>query len=298
MPVVASTAVTRSAFEVDPARLLKERRASIDALYERIEALGPAADPSEVAGLLAEGLAEPSLAFLSSLEGGQQRLIDQSVVEYGRFVPSVASNAATAAGLVRILLLQNVDLVWWDHDDDLLADADAVNAPDYLDLVAERRHGSVRFSFGVASDGIVRRGRDFLVQRLFPGHEPRGPGLSFTCIRPAMLGVLNEVADQVGQLAPRGTPPIRVNSIVRSVEHQRRLRALGFSALLPSAHCRGWAADIEVTWFERFAADDVLRDVLLDYLDRGVLNVIDEGRAWHICLAPDFVDHYAARAGR
>ena len=111
-----------------------------------------------------------------------------------------------------------------------------------------------------------------------------------------MLGLLNEIAAAVAAIAPSGTPPIRVNSIVRTVEHQNHLKALGFSALSPSAHCRGWAADIEVTWFERFDAADSLREVLLDYLDRGVLNVIDEGRAWHVCLSPEFAHRYASGA--
>lgn len=109
-----------------------------------------------------------------------------------------------------------------------------------------------------------------------------------------MLVLLNEIAVHVHDLAPPGTPLLRVNSIIRTVEHQQHLRSLGFSALSPSAHCRGWAADIEVDWFRRFGADDVLRKVLLGYLDGGVLNVIDEGRAWHICLNPIFACRYAA----
>jgi hypothetical protein len=109
-----------------------------------------------------------------------------------------------------------------------------------------------------------------------------------------MLGVLNEVAAATRAAAPAGTPPIRVTSVTRTVEHQQRLRSLGFSALLPSAHCRGWAADIEVAWFERFGAAGALRGVLLDHLDRGVLNVIDEGRAWHVCLNPAEVERFDA----
>jgi hypothetical protein len=76
------------------------------------------------------------------------------------------------------------------------------------------------------------------------------------------------------------------------VEHQHRLKSLGFSAMVPSAHCRGWAADIEVAWFQRFGADDTLREILLSYLDQGILNVIDEGRAWHVCMNPSKVDRY------
>jgi hypothetical protein len=284
--------------EVDPARLLQLRRASIDEVHGTLEALGAHADPEVVGRVVADALAQPSLSFLSTLEGGPDRLVEQSVEEFRRFRPSVASNAASGAGLVRILLLQNVDLVWWDDAGDFATDADVDASDELVDLVAERRRGRVAFSFGVASDGWGRRGRDFVVQRLLPHREPRGPGLSCTRIRPAMLGVLNEVTEVTAAAAPYGAPAIRVTSVTRTVEHQRRLRSLGFSALLPSAHCRGWAADIEVTWFERFGADGVLRDVLLDYLDRGVLNVIDEGRAWHVCLNPADVGRYAALGTR
>ena len=282
------------ASELDPTRLLQQRRASIDHVYETLEALGDSADPEAVGSVVAEALDRPSLGFLSILRGGPERLVAQSVEEFRRFVPSEASNAASGAGLVRILLLQNVDLLWWDDEPDFTTDADVASSTELVDLLAERKLGRVAFSFGVASDGWGRRGRDFVVQRLFPDREPRGPGLSCTRIRPAMLGLLNELATVTRSATPSGTPPIRVTSVTRTVEHQQRLKELGFSALLPSAHCRGWAADIEVAWFERFGAAGALRDVLLDYLDRGVLNVIDEGRAWHVCLNPAEVERYQA----
>jgi hypothetical protein len=283
-----------STSEVDPARLLRQRRASIDGVFETLDALGAGADPSKVGAVVADALDHPALGFLTVLQGGADRLVAQSVAEYSRFVPSAASNASTAAGLVRILLLQNVDLLWWDDAADFETAADFARTPDMLDLVVERRRGRVDFSFGIASDRWSRRGRDYVVQRAFPGREPRGAGLPFTAIRPAMLALLNEIAARTRVATPPGTPPIRVTSITRTVEHQLRLKALGFSAMLPSAHCRGWAADIEVAWFERFGAADALREVLLDYLDRGVLNVIDEGRAWHVCLNPTEVGRYAA----
>jgi hypothetical protein len=292
---MASVAATK-----ESADLLRHRRASIETVFDELEALGPGADPEQVAAILSDALEHPTLGFLSDVEGGSERVVTQAVQDYVRFTPNPASNAKSAAGLVRILLLQNVDLLWWDDVDDFEDDASLERA-DLLDLRRERRRGRVDFSFGIASDGIVRRGRDFLVQRLAPDREPRGPGLACTKARPAMLGLLNEVAHRVAEEAPTGTPPIRVNSIVRTVEHQHHLRTLGFSALSPSAHCRGWAADIEVDWFARFGADSALREVLLDYLDNGLLNVIDEGRAWHVCLNPEVAEHYAelgTHAGR
>lgn len=77
-----------------------------------------------------------------------------------------------------------------------------------------------------------------------------------------------------------------VTSLARSAEHQRRLRRLGYPAVLPSSHCAGWAADIEMSWFRRFGADQILRSLLLERQRAGVVNVIDEGQAWHMCVSP------------
>jgi hypothetical protein len=77
-----------------------------------------------------------------------------------------------------------------------------------------------------------------------------------------------------------------VTSLARSVSHQRHLRDLGYAALLPSAHCVGYAADIEMTWFRQFGAEAALQTVLLERQLAGELNVIDEGQAWHVTVRP------------
>ncbi len=77
-----------------------------------------------------------------------------------------------------------------------------------------------------------------------------------------------------------------MTSLTRSVTHQRHLRELGYAALLPSAHCVGYAADIEMTWFRQFGAEEVLQAVLLERQRAGEINVIDEGQAWHVCVRP------------
>ena len=56
--------------------------------------------------------------------------------------------------------------------------------------------------------------------------------------------------------------------------------------MLPSAHCVGYAADIEMTWFRQFGADRMLQEVLLERQEAGEVNVIDEGQAWHVCVRP------------
>ncbi len=280
--------------DVDTAALLRLRRTKIDTVYAALAELGSGAPKPEVVEVLEAGLGEGELAFLDDLEGGHQGLAEQAAEEFVRFEPSRASNAASSAAMVRILLLQSLDMAWWGDVPDYLDDLAVQRAPELVDLRELRGAGRIEFGFGIASDGLVHRGRDFLVHRFWPDREPGGPGLPFVRARPAMVAALNEIAAATARMAPTGAPPIWVNSMVRSVEHQKKLRRLGFSALLPSAHCRGWAADIELQWFERFGAADALREVLLAQLDAGVLNVIDEGRAWHVCLAPDHVARFAA----
>jgi len=98
--------------------------------------------------------------------------------------------------------------------------------------------------------------------------------------------VLNQVAHQLAARLPPRTPRLWVTSLVRSVEHQHRLRSLGYAAVLPSSHCVGYACDVEMQWFRRFDEDNLLPRLLLERQEAGQINVIDEGQAWHLCVNP------------
>ena len=117
-------------------------------------------------------------------------------------------------------------------------------------------------------------------------------------IRPEMLRVLNVLSQDFADRCPPGAPQMWVNSITRSVDQQRHLRRLGFTAHIPSAHCRGWAADIEMLWLEKFGTRDALAAVLLGRRDRGELNVIDEGRIWHISPNPACLHAFGVESDR
>jgi hypothetical protein len=65
---------------------------------------------------------------------------------------------------------------------------------------------------------------------------------------------------------------------------------LGYAAVIPSAHCAGYAMDVEMRWFRRFGADEILAAALLQRQDEGDVNVIDEGQAWHVCVSPVVCD--------
>ncbi|MDQ6715135.1 MAG: DUF5715 family protein, partial [Actinomycetota bacterium] len=206
------------------------------------------------------------------------------------------SNAQSRAGLVRILLLHQIDLLWWSHVPPY-ADQQAVErADELLSLPTLQKAGALEFRFAVQPEGWLGRGRDYARRRVAPRRRPRVSGMKFLVARAEIVALLNEIATTFSAEAPERTPRLWVNSIVRSIEHQKHLSSLGYSALLPSSHCLGYGADIEMAWFRSFGAADVLGDILFDYRDRDVLNVIDEGQAWHLCLSPDHVSDYADRA--
>lgn len=206
------------------------------------------------------------------------------------------SNAQSRAGLVRILLLHQIDLTWWSHVTPYADQTSVDHAGELLSLTRLQKAGELEFRFAVQPEGWLGRGRDYALRRAAPKRRPRVSGMKFLAARPEIVVLLNEIATMFAADAPDGTPPLWVNSIVRSIEHQKHLSSLGYSALLPSSHCLGYGADVEMAWFRSFGAAGVLGDILFDYRDRDVLNVIDEGQAWHLCLSPDHVSDYADRA--
>lgn len=203
-----------------------------------------------------------------------------------RFAPRQAATARTAGDEIVILLRQQIDLAWWNGVADFDTSADVAGDASLVDMRALRRAGKVRFGFTLASDRLLPRARNYAVRHWFRDIAPGTPGPSWPYARPQMVNLLNRLADDFAEQVGPELPPMWVNCLTRSVEDQQRLQELGFSAHLPSAHCRGWAADIEVSWFDRFGVAGDLVEVLEHYRDRGLINAIDEGSIWHICPNP------------
>ena len=270
------------------ARSLNHYRAIVDEIHVLLSEAARPLLPVTTETVLRSRLNEPAArAVLDRVEGGIDALVRQAHDEVSRFVVTSASNAETPETLVRILLLQQIDLAWWSGTPDFATTAEITESQSLVDLVDLREGGHLRFGFTVASDRVLPRARNLAVRRCVPRRRPHAAGVSSTSIRPEMVVVLNALAREFEAAAPARTPPLWVNSVTRSLQQQEHLRDLGYSALSPSAHCRGWAADLEMDWFARFDAQDALRGVLTGRRDRGELNVIDEGRAWHVCPNPE-----------
>jgi hypothetical protein len=238
--------------------------------------------------ILGRRLGEDALAaVLEAAPDGWDATVARLLFEVRNYEPSPRNATSTLASLVRISLLAQIDALWWGRTPSYQTDADLRNAEDLVDLDVLDDDGQLAFSYRHQATTLVARAARSAERRALPGRSPKTAGLWLPLARPQAVAWLNDVAEEFADVAPDGTPPLWVTSVARSVEHQRHLKALGYIALLPSAHCTGFAADIEMKWYRRFRAHRILRGLLLDRQRANQVNVIDEGQAWHVCLHPD-----------
>ncbi|NJP35145.1 DUF5715 family protein [Micromonospora thermarum] len=262
------------------------RAAVADLLVE----IGALADASCIAArqvLVDQRLREPALAAV--LDATPQGLVgarETLLLEMARYQPNERSSAGDLAALVRIYLLSRIDVMWWRDAPTYLTDKQVNGSPDLVDLEWLRRRDLLRFRYQEQPATLLGRGVRAVRRRVLPGATPRTAGLLFRRTRREVVALLNDIGREFAARTPAATPPLWVTSLVRSAEHQHRLRRLGYAAMVPSGHCLGWAVDVELEWFERFGVRDTLAELLLARQRAGEVNVVDEGQAWHLCLAP------------
>jgi hypothetical protein len=237
--------------------------------------------------LLYRRLREPVFdCVLSAVPGGTEAAIRRVVTEVRSYRRTACNSADNLPAMIRIALLAQIDLLWWGHIREYRSDADVFTARELLHLEPLREDNMLLFRYRLQKASLLSRAARSAERRAVPDRAPHTAGLRFPCARSELIVLLNQIAQEFAGVAPRGTPALWVTSLARSVAHQQHLRSLGYAALLPSAHCVGYAADLEMTWFRRFNADKVLQALLLHRQQRGELNVIDEGQAWHVCVRP------------
>ncbi|WP_329009663.1 hypothetical protein OG271_25675 [Micromonospora rifamycinica] len=262
-------------------------RTAVAELLVEVGALAGVAATAARQVLLDERLREPAIAdVLDATEQGLLGARESLLLELARHQPDARASAPDLTALVRIYLLSRIDLMWWRDAPVLRTDEQVDTHPDLIDLEWLRRRGLLGFRYREQPAGVLGRGVRGLRQRLVPEVAPRTAGVPFRRTRREIVALLNDLAREFTRSAPPDTPPLWVTSLAHSAEHQYRLRRLGYPAMLPSGHCLGWAVDVELAWYARFGARDVLAEILLARQAAGEVNVIDEGATWHVCLAP------------
>jgi Family of unknown function (DUF5715) len=263
------------------------REAVADVLAELAGRTGECTGMAAAERVLARRLSEPEFTMiLSATPAGPEAAARRVLREVRTYRYSERSSAANLTAMIRIALLSQIDVLWWGNEPGYEYDWDVRAAPELLPLDPLRRDGLLLFRYRRQPASLIARAARSAERRAAPDRAPRTAGLRFACARGELIVLLNQIAADFAAMAPHGTPRLWVTSLARSVAHQRHLRALGYAALLPSAHCVGYAADVEMTWFRQFGADKILQRVLLERQREGEVNVIDEGQAWHVCVRP------------
>jgi hypothetical protein len=264
-------------------------RAAVSDLVREV-AQGAPTDTKNVERILRKRLDQDDFAaVLEATADGRNVTVAKLLFEVRNYEPTTQNATGTLAALVRISMLAQIDAVWWGRTPSYQNDDDLRDAGELVDLDEVGETGQLRFCYRHQAVTLVARAARSAERRALPGRSPRTAGLWLAKARPELVAWLNDIADEFEQIAPDGTPPLWVTSVTRSVEHQLHLKSLGYIAPLPSSHCVGYAADIEMKWYRRFHAHRILRGLLLDRQRAGEVNVIDEGQAWHICLRPDAI---------
>ena len=230
-----------------PNSLLPAYRAAVEDLVEEASSYPRPSDLPIVEGLVAKRLGQPEItAVLSYLDGGADAAAARLIRELRGYQPNARSSASDLPTFIRILLLSQIDSVWWSGTTPFTSDADVLTSTELVDLRPLRSAKVLEFQYRAQPAGLPGRARDWAQHKVLPALRPRVAGLRFTRSRPVVVAVVNQIAREFAAALPPRTPRLWVTSMVRSVEHQYRLRSLGYSAVLPSSHCAGYACDLEI----------------------------------------------------
>src|SRR6185437_2870226 len=278
-----------------PNSLLLEYHAAVEDLVEQAGRHPRGTELHAVERLISKRVGQSEFgAVLSYLDGGADAAIASIIREIRNYGANGRNSATNLATFIRILLLSQIDSVWWSRILPFTSDADVPCSTELVDLEPLKSANVLEFQYCAQPAGLPTRAWKWAQHKVLPGIRPRVAGLRFTYSRPVVVAVVNQIALELAAALPPRTPRIWVTSMVRSVEHQYRLRSLGYAAVLPSSHCAGYSCDLEVSWFRRFDPHNLLARLLLERQAAGQLNVIDEGRTWHLCVNPNACEELQA----
>lgn len=193
-------------------------------------------------------------------------------------------------------LLLYIDFKWYHDYPEYMDDMFLNNNLDLLSLNNLKDNYQILFQYTTIKNGSLSRYHNSLRRRFdMLNNKPSGNtiGMRTPYIKIELLGLLNEISIIISSQYGR-TIMIQVNSLIRTIEHQNQLLKIGYTYSTFSAHCKGYAIDIERKWY---IMNDrplfrIINNSLKIYAEKGIINLIDEGFVWHICLNPAYIETY------
>lgn len=269
-----------------PGQLAAYRAAVGDLLLDIAGQAGPD-DADKAAAILIERTGEAEIAaVLEHTPGGTAGAVSRLLAEVRRFRPSPYGGVADLGALVRVVLLSQIDLIWWGHLPPYRTGRRLRAADDLVDVEALRRQRPLAFRYRRPSGNPLTRAAQDLHRWFWPDHAPPCPNARSARARPELVALLDQVGGQLAARRHGAAATLWVNGFARSENRQRRLCRQGYPEVVPSAHCVGYAADVDMAWLRRFDAHGTLAASLMERQRAGEANVIDEGPTWHVCVSP------------
>ena len=192
----------------------------------------------------------------------QQNLVSEAINEYFireinsllTIFPSNRSDIIRLKTLIKILLEQQVERYWYANYPIYENDADVNNDKELYDLAHSKKiKTQINFAFTILREDSFNRLLNPLHRsfRYLLNHPAKKTvGMRITKCKPATIALLNELTQNInihfGEVRPI---KLQVNSILRTVAHQKHLASLGYWAPASTSHTTGYAADIEREWY-------------------------------------------------
>lgn len=188
------------------------------------------------------------------------------------------------------------DFKWYKDYPEFMDEMISNNNLDLLALNNLKGNYQILFQYKSIKNGFFSRYHNSFRRRFdMLKNKPSGNtiGMRTPYIKLELLGLLNEISILLSRQCGRKIM-IQVNSLIRTIEHQNQLLKIGYTYSTFSAHCKGYAVDIERKWY---VMNDrplfrIINSCLKMYAEKGIINLIDEGLVWHICLNPAYIEKY------
>ncbi len=192
-----------------------------------------------------------------------------------------------------------IDFYWYKTYPTYQSDWNIENDKKLFSLKNLEKKYHINFQYNLLKEGKWYRYYNGIRKRVYsllqnPASHTIGMRTGFCKLE--ILALLNEINEEISKDYGK-VIKLQINSIIRTQQHQQHLVNLGYTAAKISSHPTGYAVDIERSWYllHNKKLFLMVEKVLTNYQQKNIINLIDEGIIWHICLNPSYIQTYQSK---